>query len=98
MYLDTLSYQIYGFHPSDFTRDYLTALLEEIQHEAPYGATLRARFARHGREFKATVEIHSRAGRFFARASGSRVREVGQKTLEQLRRQLSKWHQIRVTG
>ncbi len=31
MFLDTLSYQFHGFHPSDFTRDYLTSLLEEIR-------------------------------------------------------------------
>jgi hypothetical protein len=96
MYLDTLSYQFHGFHPSDFTRDYLTSLLEEIQEEAPYGATLKAHFARQGREFKATIEIHSKAGRFFARATGNRVKEVGHKTLEQIRRQMDKWRSSRI--
>jgi hypothetical protein len=95
MLLDTLTYQFHGFHPSDFTRDYLTSLLEEIQMEAPYGARLRAHFARQGRDFKATIEVHSKAGSFFARASGHRMRDVGHKTLEQIRRQISKWRTMR---
>jgi len=98
MYLDTVNFQFHGFHPSDFTRNYLTSLLEEMQEESPYGATLRGNFTRHGKEFKATVEIHSKAGHFFARANGHRVREVGQRMLEQIRRQLAKWRTIRETA
>lgn len=95
MYADRLALQFHGFHPSDFTIDYVNSLLEELQEEAPYGATTKAHFARQGHDFRGVIEIHSRAGTFFARAEGTRLKDVGHRLLEQIRRQFDKWKSAR---
>lgn len=80
-----------GFHPSEYTRSYLDEMMSELYEEAPYGATLQATFTRHNEEFKGLVRIHSSAGKFFAVASGPRIKDVTHHLVEQIRRQLNKW-------
>lgn len=84
-----LTYQ--GFHPSEFTRQYLEDRLGELHDECPYGSTLRVTFTRHEGEFKGMVRIHSSAGNFFAIATDAKLRETTKKLVEQVRRQLGKW-------
>ncbi len=91
MYTDSLALQFHGFHPSEFTRETIDALLGEIEEEAPYGATVKAHFARQGQEFKGVIEIHSRAGKFFARATGTHLKNVNSRLIAQIRRQIAKW-------
>lgn len=80
-----------GFHPSDFTLNYLEEKMTTLQEEAPHGARMEARFSRRDRAFKAVVTIFSPAGKFFAVASGKKLREVTQKINHQLHKQLDKW-------
>lgn len=89
--MDQMQFKFQGFHPSDFTRHYLTSKMDWIFEQAPYGATLDANFSRRDHQFKAVVTIHSSAGRFFAVASGSKLRVVTEKVAEQLFKQLAKW-------
>ena len=44
--LTNIQYQ--GFHPSEFTKNYLDFKLGEILDRAPYGSSLRAIFTRDG--------------------------------------------------
>jgi hypothetical protein len=96
MYTDFLTLQFHGFHPSDYTRDCIDQLLGEIEEEAPVGATVKAHFTRQGHEFKGLISIHSRAGQFFARASGPRLKEVNGRLIAQIRKQISKWKATRL--
>lgn len=80
-----------GFHPSDFTKSYLSSIMREVHEESPYGALLKASFSRKKETFKGIVHVTSSAGTFFAAAKGRGVKEVSKKLLEQLRRQLDKW-------
>lgn len=83
--------QYQGFHPTDFTQEYLNSVIEEIKTEAPYGATVKAIFSRKEGIIKAFVEVHSPVGPFYAIASSRHVKETGVKILEQMRKRLSKW-------
>lgn len=80
-----------GFHPSNFTRTYLNDKLSAIYDEAPYGSTLQASFTRKDHTFKGVVTIYSSAGKFFAVASGNKLKEVTGKLIEQIRKQLTRW-------
>lgn len=95
MYRDEVSIKYQGFHPSDFTKIFLQSLLSELHEESPSGSTLKAQFIRREHMFKAIVSIHSSAGKFFAVASGKRLREVADKIIRQIRKQLDKWKTAR---
>ncbi|WII72618.1 hypothetical protein QJS83_01875 [Bdellovibrio sp. 22V] len=89
--IEELCIKFQGFHPTDFTRSYLRGEMSAIHDEAPYGSALKAIFSRRNQSFKGVVAIHSSAGRFFAVASGTKLKEVVQRLVEQLRKQLQKW-------
>lgn len=80
-----------GFYPSDFTRAYVDDKMCAIHEEAPYGSTLKATFSRSDHLFRGVVTIYSSAGKFFAMATGTKLKEVTQKIVEQLRKQLNRW-------
>ena len=84
-----------GFHPSEFTRSYLGDKMSAIQDWAPYGSTLKATFTRNDRLFKGVVTIYSSAGKFFAIASGHKLKEVTHKLVQQIHRQLDRWKEKR---
>lgn len=83
--------KFHGFHPSDFSRSYLEMKMSEMHDAAPYGANLKATFTRKHAVFKGVVTIYSSAGRFFAVASGRKLKSVTHKLVDQLRKQLEKW-------
>jgi hypothetical protein len=80
-----------GFHPSEFTKTYLGEKINLLQNEAPIGATLKAAFTRNNNMIKGVVSVYSSAGRFFAVASGKKLKSVTDKLTEQIRRQTNKW-------
>lgn len=59
------------------------------------GSTLKADFSRKDHVFKAIISIHSSAGKFFAVASGRKLRDVADKIIDQIRKQLDKWKSAR---
>ncbi|MBS1970940.1 MAG: hypothetical protein JSU04_11570 [Bdellovibrionales bacterium] len=91
MFKDEVSIQYQGFHPSEFTRSHVSLVMSELQDEAPYGATLKGIFMRREDQFKATVTIYSSAGKFFATATGRKLKNVTDQILRQIRRQLEQW-------
>lgn len=91
MLMDDRFLKFQGFHPSDFTRSYLNDKMSAIHEETPYGSTLHATFRRKGHLFKGVVTIYSSAGKFFAVASGNKLKEVTNRLIEQLRKQLDRW-------
>jgi len=93
--MDNISVQYQGFHPSDFTRSYLSDKFSAVCDEAPYGSTLKATFTRKDHAFKGVVTIYSYAGKSFAVASGNKLKEVTHKLTEQLNRQLDRWRSKR---
>lgn len=98
MYKDRLSLQFQGFHPADFTHSYLEDVMEELQREAPHGATLRGNFSRKDHFFKGMIAIQSPAGRFFAQASGTKLKVVTHELMQQIRRQLERWKSDQAKG
>ncbi len=85
-----------GFHPSEFTKTYLNEKINLLQNEAPMGATLKAAFTRNNQMIKGVVSVYSSAGRFFAVASGNKLKAVTDKLTEQIRRQTNKWKTKRI--
>lgn len=80
-----------GIHPSSFTRSYLKDKMDAIQDESPYGSNLNATFSRRNHLFKGIVTIHSSHGKFFAAASGTKLKEVTHSLMDQIRKQLGRW-------
>lgn len=87
-----------GFKPSDFTQTFLHEKIGTLHEEAPYGSTFNAVFTRKGRLIKGVITIYSSVGRFFAVASGYRLREVANKLTDRMRRQLNRWKSRRFAG
>lgn len=87
--LVTIKYQ--GFHPAEFTTNFLNQKMEELRLEAPAGAILTAAFTRKNHSFRGVLTISSPAGRFFAIAAHTRLREVNRRLFEQMRKQFEKW-------
>jgi hypothetical protein len=80
-----------GFHPSEFTKTYLNEKISLLKSEVPFGATMKAAFTRNNHMIKGVVSVYSSAGRFFAVASGKKLKLVTDKLTEQIRRQTNKW-------
>lgn len=89
--MENMMIKFQGFHPSDFTLSYLDDKMAHLQEEAPHGAHIEATFTRKDSSFKGIVTIFSPAGKFFAVASGSKLKDVTHKLNEQIRKQLAKW-------
>lgn len=98
MFIDDMFLKYQGFHPSDFTRAYLDEKMSAIREEAPYGSLLHGTFTRHQHLFKGVVTIYSSAGKFFAVAESTKLKDVTQKLMVQLRKQLDKWKAERFRG
>lgn len=94
--MELFDLKIQGFHPSEFTRTYLNEKMASLRCEAPFGSHLRATFTRHDRIIKGVVTISSSAGQFFAVASGTQLKDVTQKMLERIRKQLERWKSQRL--
>ena len=88
---DELRLKFQGFHPSDFMRSFLNDEMSALHEEAPYGSILHATFRRKDHSFKGMVSIHSSVGKFFAVASGSQLKAVTHKLIDQMRKQLDRW-------
>lgn len=88
---DTISINYTGFHPSEWTQTYLEEKLQHLQEIAPYGAVMFAHFARKGKIFRAHIHVNSSAGKFFAKSSGSKLKEVSHHLIDQIFHQIGKW-------
>lgn len=93
--MEDIMIQYQGFHPSEFTKNYLDSKLSELLEQAPYGASVRAVFSRRNKILTANVRIISAAGQFFASAQGEHLRDVSRKLTERVRRRLNRWKTIR---
>lgn len=92
MEISEMTLQYYGFHPSDYTREYLEKMMEEIYNESPHGSYFQAAFSRQNHTFRARVRIDSGSGgHFFAVASGRKLKDVTHRVVTQIRKQLGKW-------
>lgn len=89
--MDSLMLKYHGFHPSEFTTNYLEEKMIILQDEAPVGATIQATFSRNDHVFKAVVTVFSPAGKFFATASGKKLKDVTHKIQSQMQKQIKKW-------
>jgi hypothetical protein len=81
----------HGFHPTDYTKSQVDAVLQEIYDESPDGSALKASISRKGDLLKGIVEVNSAAGPFFATATSRGLHDVLNRPLEQMRRRLGKW-------
>ncbi len=91
MELSEMTMHYRGFHPSEFTKDYLEEMMDELYTESPHGSFFQAAFSRQNHIFKARVRIDSANGHFFAVASGKKLKEVTHRVVFQIRKQLGKW-------
>lgn len=90
-FMENLMMKYHGFHPSEFTTHYLEEKMAVLQDEAPIGANIQATFSRQNRIFKGVVTILTPAGKFFAVASGKKLKDVTHKIQSQMQRQIKKW-------
>ena len=95
MDLSEMTIQYQGFHPTDFTKDYLEAMMDELYSESPHGSFFQSVFSRQNHIFKARVRIDSGNGHFFAVASGRKLKEVTHRVVYQIRKQLGKRKSLR---
>lgn len=98
MELSEMTMQYQGFHPSEFTKDYLEEVMDELYAESPHGSFFQAVFSRQNHVFKARVRIDSANGHFFAVASGRRLKDVTHRVHQQIKKQLGKWKTTRFQG
>ncbi len=91
MTYDDFYVQYQGFHPSDFTKDFIESILNELKLESPRGAILKASFVKKRDHFKGVVKIQTSVGPFFASATNSSLKEVSERITGQLRRRIQKW-------
>lgn len=92
MFYDNQNLHFHGFHVSELTRGFLAHKMNALLEEAPYGAILNANIIRKEPHlFQGTIAIYSPAGRFYAKATGHKLKTVTQKLIEQIRKQLGKW-------
>lgn len=92
MFDDNQTLHFHGFHASEFTRAFLNHKMNALLDEAPYGANLTATFVRKEPHlFQGSLSIYSAAGRFYAKATGNKLKNVNQKLIEQIRKQIGKW-------
>jgi hypothetical protein len=91
MELSEMKMQYQGFHPSEYTQNYLDTMMGHLYSESPNGSYLQAVFSRQNHIFKVRVRIDSSRGHFFAVASGRQVKEVTHRIVAQIRKQIGKW-------
>lgn len=89
--LDQVHIRYQGFHPSDFAKSYVQDQFYGIHSEAPYGARMNVSLTRKDHQLKGIVTIYSSAGRFFAIATGTKLKEVVHQLEVQLRKQFDRW-------
>lgn len=90
MYSRQMAVNYHGFHPSQYTQDYLESILQEIQAESPHRSFVKATFSRKNHSLKAVVQVCSARGTFFASATGNALKEVSKKVLMQMRKRLER--------
>lgn len=98
MELSEMTMQYQGFHPSEYTKDYLEEAMDELYAESPHGSFFQAVFSRQNHVFKARIRIDSANGHFFAVASGRRLKDVTHRVAQQIKKQLGKWKTTRFQG
>lgn len=84
-----LTYQ--GFTPSEYTKEYIYSIMQEINQESPESTHLKVSFIKKNKEVKGMIHVYSAAGSFFSTAIGSHSKLVAEKMLNQVRRKISKW-------
>ena len=88
---NNITIQYHDFHPSEASKDFISSVIEEIQHELPSGAKVKATFSAKDNVVKGMLNVGSYAGPFFAVAAASNVREVTLALLSQMRRRIEKF-------
>jgi hypothetical protein len=83
--------QFHDFHVSQGTQTYINSLIQEIQHELPTGARVKATFTKKNDVVKGMLQVGSYAGPLFAVAASPNLNEVTVKLVEQVRRRIEKW-------
>lgn len=85
----------HNFHPSEQTQLYIDSVIQEIQHELPSGAIVKASFSKKNDIVKGILQVGSNAGPFFAAADATNLNDVTLKLVGQIRRRLDKWKKRR---
>jgi hypothetical protein len=81
-----------GLHPSESMSDFLESEMRALHAQGPADALLHAAFMRLAEhDYKANIQISSKAGDFFATAHGKNLNDVVKKTTGQIHRQFEKW-------
>jgi hypothetical protein len=88
---DDISIHYHGFHPSEYTQAHLDAQLRELQDWAPYGSAIKAHISRKNEVLKATLTVFSRGVSFFSKATGTGIRDVSDRLLQQARKKIGRW-------
>ncbi len=96
--MNDLQIQYQNFHPSAFTKEYLDVKLQRVIRRLPSGSSLKAVFTVENGAITATLRIMTSAGEFFAISKGRFLKDVNRRLMVQVRRQLERWHQRRLSG
>ena len=81
----------HDFHPSDYTKEFIESVVNEIHQELPRSSTVKATFSKKGDLIKGMLHVGSHSGPFFTVAASEDLREVTLKLVEQMRRRVEKY-------
>ena len=88
---ESVSIRYTNFHPTEATQDFISQILNEVHHELPGGATVKASFTAKDDVIKGVLNVGSFAGPFFAVAASNNLNEVALKLMSQMRRRIEKF-------
>lgn len=80
-----------NLHPSDETRMFVDAIVNEIHLELPKGSKVRATFTAKDNIVKGVLQAGSHGKPFFAVAASTNVHEIAMTLMSQMRRRLEKY-------
>lgn len=89
-----------NLHPSDETRMFIDAIVNEIHHELPKGSKVKATFTAKDNVVKGILQAGSHGKPFFATAASTDMHELAVRLLGQMRRRLERFkdkHQRRLS-
>lgn len=92
---DDLRLELKGFEAGSDFGGFTKGLVDDLYLDAPSDASLTASFTRFEDHVTGAIQISSSQGVFSATAGGVDAKEVAQKIVRRIRKQLSAWKQSR---
>lgn len=81
----------HDFHPTEFSKEFIESMINEIERELPVGSSVRLNFSIKDELVKGMLQVASGAGPLFSVAAAEDIREVALKLVQQMRRRMDRF-------